>query len=411
MTATPTSTFNPSADGYDFSTDASVTVLPGVVVGSGQQYGVASGLVVSNLLNEGVIYSDHAYGVALVSLSGVTNGEITNAPDGIIFGPGGVYMESDVVGNLTFDNSGTVIGTASQGIFFDSVSAVTVNNNGGSIAGAQDGILLASAAGGTINNHAMIDSAKVGIAIQEFFAGGTTVINNFKGGVIQGTIAAINEASSTPGNFRLVNHGTVIGNVDNGNNASDVIINPGKITGTIELGSGNCLFNGTGGTSGAIVANGGNARIIAGKGNLLIELGGGQQYADRRTGPRSVLLRCTAGRPGRQDHQLQAWRRQNYTLSGGLRWRRADRQRPRRGRFPHRTARGGGFDTSTSSTTRRTASSFTIPTTAAAGSLRHPQPASRADPRRLPRRVLIGQRVLNPKPGIWRRPDASSPRL
>jgi hypothetical protein len=92
VTATPSSTFHSNIDGYDFSTDSSVIVLPDVAIGSDQQFGVASTLSLSNLLNQGVIYSDNSYGIDEVSLSSPTNSEITNAAGATIFGTsGGVH--------------------------------------------------------------------------------------------------------------------------------------------------------------------------------------------------------------------------------------------------------------------------------------------------------------------------------
>jgi Ca2+-binding RTX toxin-like protein len=278
MTATPPSTFNPTSDGYDFATDTHVTVLRGVTIGSGQDIGIYGGLALDVLLNKGRIHSDHSDGVAIISasISQVTNAQITNALGAVISGAIGAYLETDGPGgSVTFNNSGIVSGTTGEGLYFNSVSPVLVNNHG-SVTGAQDGILLAVAAGGTINNHGAIKGGEIGIEIDQFGSiGSTTIIKNSAGAIIKGPNDAIDQELNSTGNFRLMNHGTVTGNVEDGNNARDVIINTGRINGHVELGSGNSYFNGTGGTSGAIVADGGNDRIIAGKGNLLIELGGG----------------------------------------------------------------------------------------------------------------------------------------
>ena len=114
MTEIPPTTFNPTSDGYDFSTDPYVTVLRGVAIGSGQDIGIYGGLALDVLLNQGRIHSDHSFGVAIISpsISQVTNAEITNASGAVISGVSGAYMETDGPGGaLTFNNSGAVNGT------------------------------------------------------------------------------------------------------------------------------------------------------------------------------------------------------------------------------------------------------------------------------------------------------------
>jgi Ca2+-binding RTX toxin-like protein len=272
-----TSTFNPTLDGYDFSTGTHVTVLQGVAIGSGQDIGIYADLPFDVLLNEGRIYSQGSAGVVLYSPGGATTGTITNAPGAVISGTIGAAMQSDGVGGgLAFYNYGKVVGTAAEGVYVNSVGSALISNHG-SVTGHEDGIFLRmfDATGkGEVDNYHLVKGS-IGIQFSHDSSPGTTEINNFAGGTIEGTKAAIDEMSGSLGHFRLINHGVINGNVDNDNNGKDVIVNSGTINGLIELGSGNCHFNGTGGRSGAIIADGGNDHIIAGKGNLLIELGGG----------------------------------------------------------------------------------------------------------------------------------------
>jgi hypothetical protein len=201
----------------------------------------------------------------------------------LIFGENaGVDMLN--TGDNVFSNFGKVVGLGDFGIeFADETRGISLSNHG-AIVGANEAVLIASSyTGGTVDNFGAIEGTSVGISIHTGHNQITT-IDNHAGGTIQGTNAAINEDPGSLGRLRLVNHGTVTGNIDNSNNAADVIINPGKIDGLVELGSGNCHFNGAGGSSGAIVAAGGNDHIVAGKGTLLIELGGGSSTLIRGAG-------------------------------------------------------------------------------------------------------------------------------
>jgi hypothetical protein len=144
-----TSTFNPTGDGYDYSTnpnDLSVTVLPGVTIGSGTKFGVDAEFGVNNpatgfsLSNQGIIYSIDRVGVSFD-----VGGEITNWAGGIIFGSySGVTMDT---GSEVFNNFGTVVGTG-DGSAFEGINALSmVVNNHGTIVGDGDAVFLDNISG------------------------------------------------------------------------------------------------------------------------------------------------------------------------------------------------------------------------------------------------------------------------
>jgi Ca2+-binding RTX toxin-like protein len=105
--------------------------------------------------------------------------------------------------------------------------------------------------------------------------GVVTHINNAVGGVIRGGMASIYSVYSS-GGVSLVNHGTLDGAfVGEPSHGADQIANPGKIHGQVHLGGGDDLFNGKGGTSGAVFGEAGNDRIIGGKSNDHLSGGAG----------------------------------------------------------------------------------------------------------------------------------------
>jgi len=74
----------------------------------------------------------------------------------------------------------------------------------------------------------------------------------------------------------FTNAGKVIGGVDCSTSTQDeLIVNHGKILGSVVLGHGNDVFNGTGGTSGDIFGGSGHDIIVAGKGGVQMHVGVG----------------------------------------------------------------------------------------------------------------------------------------
>jgi Ca2+-binding RTX toxin-like protein len=270
-----TDSIQSSTDGFDFDASNETGIIdPGVVIFSQSAFGVSNHANANTkLVNEGRVYAAGflAAGVYL----NVGNGSVSNAPGAEIFGSGfGIAMGGS--GTNVVNNFGDIVSVShgiSIGIDFGSTTHWDRLNNHGYIFGTAAGVTIDSTfTGGTFNNFSTIKSIQDGIEIATA-PNLLTKINNATGGIIEGTSASIKVFA---GILHLINHGTIIGNIVDTGGGRDVIVNTGKIKGMVELGSGNCHFNGTGGTSGTIIADGGNDRITAGKGNVLIELGGGQ---------------------------------------------------------------------------------------------------------------------------------------
>jgi hypothetical protein len=274
--------FNPSGAGIDFaSASLTWTISPGVVVASAAADGVSSTHKNDTLLNFGQIFSgfnstSSGTGVSFTS----DDGTLVNQIGASIFA---VNIGVDVNrGNTeTIENFGSISSLGTGVSFHPNSNFGSMLTNRGSIYGHDVGVLSNSSnVGATINNFGIIlsDQGNQGFGPSAIVVatspGLTTTVTNAAKGLIEGADGA-SAVITFDGAISLTNLGTIIGNVwTTLTGMSDVIINHGKIEGEVELG-GNDLFNGAHGTSGAIFANGGTDRIIAGKGNVQIHLVGG----------------------------------------------------------------------------------------------------------------------------------------
>src|SRR5262249_42705234 len=104
--------YNPSGVGFNFApVPETTTVATGVMVGSPNFYGVASGSLHSTLINEGNIVSGVNAGVAFYG----AYGSVTNGVGALISGVQGAFLDG---GNRqTFTNDGMVIGSKIGGVF------------------------------------------------------------------------------------------------------------------------------------------------------------------------------------------------------------------------------------------------------------------------------------------------------
>ncbi len=257
---------SPGIDGLVFDADPETWIIaPGVVVFSETHFAVASGGFGDNtLVNFGRIYAA-ANNVASVHLE-EGNGRVVNAAGAEIFGSrnGVDFLGS---GSQSLSNSGAIVGADNNGVFFsNNAHAVTVNNHG-YIFGGEFGVENASNfVGGLINNFGII---KAGAITTDTYAGAIslytepsliTTIVNAPGALIQG---AINSIYTNSGSFHLINHGTLVGNILDGDDGSDVIFNFGRIKGQIFL-DGNSIYSGASGSAGPIHVGTGNALITGG---------------------------------------------------------------------------------------------------------------------------------------------------
>jgi Ca2+-binding RTX toxin-like protein len=164
--------------------------------------------------------------------------------------------------------------TTKDGLDFDASDEVWIIAHGIKVSSkSADGVFVGFA-NDTLENFGKIHSYsahRAGVYIDTGPLDITTIFNEASA-VINGATDAI---YAKVGSFILANNGTVIGNIDDHDGANVTIVNHGKIENKVLLGTGNDKFYGKGGTSGAIIAAGGNDRIIAGKGNVSITVGYG----------------------------------------------------------------------------------------------------------------------------------------
>jgi hypothetical protein len=236
--------------------DDSWTINLGVFVGSQSNVGIKSTFNDSTLINNGNIFSGSTFGVDFLG----NNSVITNNAGHSIAGRSiGIDVGGD---GATITNHGSVAGNSGPGIFFGGFSNHVVLNNDGEIYGVDKGVAASSLLeGGTINNSGLISSDRFGVEVFTN-AGLITFIDNAASGTIKGIDAAI---LCELGRIDLNNRGTLTGGIDcNDADANDTVVNSGKINGEVHLGGGADVFNGNGGTSGAIFGEDGDDKLTGG---------------------------------------------------------------------------------------------------------------------------------------------------
>jgi hypothetical protein len=261
-----------NVDGRDFDANNETWIIkPHIIVSSQTGYGVFDNSFVNNtVINHGRISSATLDAVFLEE----GNEKVVNAVDGkMIGGSNGVTLNGS--GNNALVNFGKIIGQGNAGVaFFIATHGVSLDNYG-SISGPHFGVLDESSfTGGTIDNFGRISSGGNPIEINTA-ANLVTHIINGAGAVIEAPPLTDEGITLTHGSAHLVNFGTIQGGFYDLGGGNDVIVNRGHITGLVDLGTGNCTFNGTGGTVGlGISAEGGNDRIIVGNLGTSVEMGG-----------------------------------------------------------------------------------------------------------------------------------------
>jgi hypothetical protein len=187
----------------------------------------------------------------------------------------GLIQATDTAARMTglFSNSGIIRSTAGIGVDTTSFGALgaTISTNSGHIEGAIAGLRID---GTTVVNTGTIASAGVGV-----YLGYYSTFENMAGGVVTGGTVGVGVPSGVGAvfNSRLINAGTINGNVDFGTDPFSyygsnnvVIAQPGGlINGNLHLGSGNDIFvtslvnNGPGEFAGVtgVVTGGPNEKI------------------------------------------------------------------------------------------------------------------------------------------------------
>jgi Ca2+-binding RTX toxin-like protein len=177
-------------------------------------------------------------------------------------------------------NFGSITGTSTiadeAGVIIGIESAFVILDNRGTLFSFGPGVLDESTSGTSfITNSGIIEAFTYGVDVNTAIGVPTTIVNS---GTIKGGNYSINVTAGNVGEVILTNTGHLIGAVSLESSAAgdaDTIVNSGSISGAIRLGAGNDLFNGTGGTSGAIFGEAGNDRLIGGLSNDAISGGPG----------------------------------------------------------------------------------------------------------------------------------------
>jgi Ca2+-binding RTX toxin-like protein len=281
--------------GLIYSADSQEYIInPSILVVGEAADGVRSDYDGSVLDNFGEVVSGSSLTGSGVKFNG-NNDLIVNERGAVIAGTlTGIIVNGN---NETIKNYGSVSGFANAGVDFGMNSNhVQLINHGTIITGSgpfSDAVYANSQLdGGIIRNYGTIGSGSgdgIGIDLQEK-PGLTTHITNHRGAVIAGGGGLYAVVSAVVGDaVDLRNAGTIDGAVLTGARTGSTIVNHGRIKGAVDLLGTHDTFNGKGGASGDIYAGdlygySGNDVVIAGKGNLSIHIGTGDNTLTGGTG-------------------------------------------------------------------------------------------------------------------------------
>jgi Ca2+-binding RTX toxin-like protein len=211
----------------------------------------------AQLFNSGSIYGQSG-GVVVAT----TNSSVVNEAEGTITGSVGIAFTDQ---GDTLNNCGSINALGFHGVSFQGGANFVHFTNSGHIFGPSSGVIISSGnvADSSLSNSGVIESNQYGLWLSNGSAGAgrhDAIVNT---GTISGSVAAI--FADAGDRIVLTNAGTLIGDVlCKSVNATDTVINTGKIDGTVHLGSGDDSFSGAGGSSGAILGEAGNDQIVGG---------------------------------------------------------------------------------------------------------------------------------------------------
>ena len=267
----PYDIFNTSADGLDYTVpDETLIIDPGVIVLSQTGIGVdGNGQANPTLINNGFIYETSGRDAVRLDNG---NADIVNRSGGEIYGVIAIIDSAGIGSTHVVKNFGNILNHGNGIVFEGDTHGAWFLNNQGYMHTSDAGVEIDSLfARGALDNSGMLIGDHEAVHVSTA-PGLVTRVTNEGGGVLRGTDAILVES----GRLHFVNHGKVIGDVVITDNEAARIVNDGTIKGTVHLGGGNSSYNGGGGAGAlAIYAEGGNDRIIAGKGQVSIHLGGG----------------------------------------------------------------------------------------------------------------------------------------
>ncbi len=275
----------------------------GVMIAHGNNAGarVVSGGNFNDLINYGTIAADAFSGTAqlannqnMVATYGIHN-MVTNLGGnawGVNLWSAAVHFENNgilsaatdqaiAVGYHTYgapgENHGTISATSTHfigvGVFAHNggefVNSGTIEASG---AWGAYGVGTASHALAVVNSGSIIahstDATRSGIAVYIYYASGIQQLTN--SGLIVGEVAIQSSWTVNGGNLWLANSGEIRGRIDLGINPNggpareDIIINSGTIEGSVALGDGRDIYDGTGGTQTGIVKGEGGSDLLIG---------------------------------------------------------------------------------------------------------------------------------------------------
>ena len=262
--------------------DQTWTVANGFFVTSFDDRAVVISFNDGQLINHGHILSAGLDGAFVTA----NRNSILNTAGASITGVGAAI---ELIGSRdVVTNQGKLLGLDTYGVWVTSASDQAKVINTGEIYGRVAGVTDFSSTPGVqiINKAGVIRSDHYGIETDTGL-GLSTGIFNQHGATIRGGEASI--YSHNNGAITLVNGGLIAGAIKlDSPKGNDVIVNHGKIKGTIHFGNGSDTFDGKGGTSGQIFGDQGNDtlrggahadRIHGGDGNdLLTGRGGADKF-------------------------------------------------------------------------------------------------------------------------------------
>jgi Ca2+-binding RTX toxin-like protein len=268
-----------NSDALDFDAPNETWIIDAsVIVLSAGGNGVGGGNVAdpnNSLINFGTIVSGNL--AALSGAAGVLlkegNCQVANEAGALIFGGNdGIHLNGHGIAVVT--NFGTVNGVVGFGVADGPNSTSFTLVNHGSIFGGTAAVSAKSTNGnGHITNFGTLRGGAAGDGVSiDTAAGLTTVIDNEAHGVIKAGALGIDIAG---GMVHVINHGTILRGIVDDAGLRDVVINTGKIAGSVMLGGGADLYSGA--LGGAVNVNGGdgNDLIIGGAGNDTLDGGTG----------------------------------------------------------------------------------------------------------------------------------------
>jgi hypothetical protein len=285
----------PDGDGYEAPTYETDKLNAGVRMVSTQKDAVDSNGNQLFLFNYGTIFSSARYGISFDNPS--VNSELFNFASGVIKSSDVAIYDSgwgdeiSNTGQIRGSVTGILLGGNSQSYSILNGDPST-NHSTGIIYGGEFGIQdYSNIRGASIYNLARISSHGIGVDIWTN-AGLVTHIVNY--GVISGHVDAIR--AHNIGNVLLDNYGTIRGDIlCDVPTGTDVIHNHGKINGVVKLYGVSDIFNGSGGTTGAIYCGAGNDRVIGGNGSVKIHVGDGHNTLSCGTGQDQFIFDAPLG--------------------------------------------------------------------------------------------------------------------